>query len=82
MDERANTGRHPLSPDVGDLRPRLAETYAWRAEALEQTARLTDEDADWEESQGRAASAGKEHAEAAGAWAAAARCRTNVQRLR
>lgn len=71
-----------MSPDLGDLRPRLAETYARRAEALEQTARLADEHADWEESQGRAASAGKERAEAAGAWDAAARCRTNVQRLR
>jgi hypothetical protein len=82
MDEGADATRYPSSPDLGDLRRRLAETYARGAEVLEQTARLADEHADREARQGRTASAAAERAEAARARDAAARCRTNAERLR
>jgi hypothetical protein len=73
MDERADAARHPLSPDLLDLRQRQAETYARGADVLEQTARLADEHADREEGQGSAAFAAKERTEAAKARKAAAR---------
>jgi hypothetical protein len=80
MDERADAAWHPSSPDLGDLRRRLVETHLRGAEVLEQTARLADEHADRDESEGRAASAATERAEAARARDAAARCRIHAQR--
>ena len=71
-----------MLPDLGDLRKRLAETYARGAEVLERTAILADEHADREESLGRAESAMAEHGQAAKARDAAARCRANASALR
>ncbi len=82
MDERRDTPQYRSPPDVAELGRRLAETYARGAEVLEQTARLAEAHADREEQQGSTRSAAAERANAARAWDAAARFRTNAHRFR
>jgi hypothetical protein len=82
MDERRDTPQYRSVPDLRELGTRLAETYTRGAEVLEQTAKLAEAHADWEEQHGRTGSAATERAIGARAWDAAARFRTHAHRLR